>query len=68
MSCYQPINNIGILPSSVAEFQGKKKKEKKKRLRYDWHRGGEPSCWAVKECRESSCVSQSWNHYFHGKI
>lgn len=64
MSCYQPINNIGILPSSAAEFQGKKKE---KRLRYDWHRG-ELSCWAIKECGESSCVSQSSHHYFQRKI
>lgn len=64
MSCYQPVNSIGILPSSAAEFH---EKGGKKRLRYDWNRG-ELSCWAVKECGESSCVSQSSHHYFHRKI
>lgn len=67
MRCYQPVNSIGILPSSAAEFHKKGKRKKKKRLRYDWHRG-ELSCWAVKESGESSCVSQSSHHYFHRKI
>lgn len=64
MSCYQPINNIGILPSSAAEFHEEKKKKK---MKYDWQRG-ELSRWAVKECGESSCVSPSSHRYFQRKI